>query len=282
MANLSAIARRRFDLAIDLFGNPRTAFTTWLTGASIRVGGDFRGRGNCTTFAFPPPTELNAIDFHWRSLEALGIEKGDNRTEIFISEQEKNWAREFLEALALDSSRPIVGLHPGATWLNKRWPEKHFAALARELCANNVQVLITQGPGEEPVAMEVMRQISPPPPGRAAQIVLLPVLDLRQLASVLQQMQVFVANDCGVMHLSVAVGTTTIGLFGPSQPHIWFPYSPAGGHLAMWHEIECRPCHKNFCPLGHLDCQNKLIPKRMITETLKRLRNSTQIKNSHR
>jgi lipopolysaccharide heptosyltransferase II len=268
------VRQRRFDMAIDLFGNPRTALMTWLTGAPIRVGGDFRGRGKLYNIRVPAPTtELNAIDFHWRSLEALGIEKSDNRTEIFLTEEEKEWARNFLEEMALDLARPIVGLHPGATWPNKRWPEKYFAELARRLVDKKIQVLITRGPGEEKIVMEVMRHISPSPRTGSANIISLPVLNLRQLASVQKLMQVFVSNDCGVMHLAVAAGTPTIGFFGPSQPHIWFPYDRAAGHLALWHEIDCRPCHKNFCPLGHLDCQNKLLPERVAAAVMDRLRN---------
>jgi len=268
------LRQRRFDLAIDLFGNPRTALMTWLTGAPIRVGGDFRGRGKLYNVRVPsPPTEPNAIDFHWHSLEALGITKGDNRTEIFITEEEQGWANEFLRGFNLDRARPVVGLHPGATWPNKRWPEKYFAELARQLCEQNVQVLITQGPGEENIVLDVMRQIPSPKilTSRNVSIILLPALQLRQLAGVLQQMQVFVSNDCGAMHLAVAVGTPTIGLFGPSQPHIWFPYDQADGHLALWQPIECRPCHKNFCPLGHLDCQNKLPPDRVAAAVRERL-----------
>ncbi|MGH7453497.1 MAG: glycosyltransferase family 9 protein, partial [bacterium] len=248
------------------------ALMTWVTGASIRVGGDFRGRGKLYNVRVPAPTtELNAIDFHWRSLEALGIDKSDNRTEIFLTEEEEKWARNFLEEMPLDMTRPVVGLHPGATWPNKRWPEKYFAELARRLSDKNIQVLITQGPGEEKIVMEVMRKISSPNQTNGAHLVLLPLLGLRQLAGVQKQMQVFVSNDCGVMHLAVAAGTPTIGLFGPSQPHIWFPYDRAAGHLALWHPIDCRPCHKNFCPLGHLNCQNELLPERVAAAVTERL-----------
>lgn len=267
------LRQRRFDLVVDLFGNPRTALMTWATGAAIRVGGDFRGRGKLYNVRVPAPSaEPNAIDFHWRSLTALGIEAGDERTEIFLTPAEKKWARECLAGFNVDPARPAVGLHPGATWPNKRWPEKYFAELALQLHENDLQVLITQGPGEENIAQEVIWRISALQ--RKARIVLLPVLSLRQLAAVQQQLRVFVSNDCGVMHLAVAVGTPTIGLFGPSQPHIWFPYQPAAGHLALWQPIECRPCHQNFCPLGHLDCQNKLTPERVAAAVMERLANS--------
>lgn len=264
------LRQRRFDLAIDLFGNPRTALMTWATGAKMRVGGDFRGRGKLYNIRVPAPAvEPHAIDFHWRSLAALGIEKGGDRTEIFIAPAEKKWARDCLNGFKIDLSRPVVGLHPGATWPNKRWPEKYFAELALQLFKKDIQVLITQGPGEENIAQEVIWRITAQQ--RDAMIVLLPVLTLRQLASVQQQMRVFVSNDCGVMHLAVAAGTPTIGLFGPSQPHIWFPYDQTAGHLALWQPIECRPCHQNFCPLGHLDCQNQLEPERVFAAVRERL-----------
>jgi lipopolysaccharide heptosyltransferase II len=264
------LRQRCFDLAIDLFGNPRTALMTWATGARVRVGGDFRGRGKLYNVRVPAPAvEPNAIDFHWRSLAALGIEKGDDRTEIFIAPAEKKWARECLAGFNIDPARPAAGLHPGATWPNKRWPEKYFAELALQLYKKDIQVIITQGPGEESIAQEVIWRISAQQ--RDAMIVLLPVLSLRQLASVQQQLRVFVSNDCGVMHLAVAVGTPTIGLFGPSQPHIWFPYDQTEGHLALWQAVECRPCHKNFCPLGHLDCQNNLAPERVAAAVMERL-----------
>jgi len=260
-----ALRRRRFDLAIDLFGNPRTALLTRLTGARIRVGGDFRGRGKLYNVRVPSPTvEPHAIDFHWRSLEALGITKGDQRTEIFVAAEEKKWAHDFLNRLSIDRTRPLVGLHPGATWPNKRWPEKYFAELAEKLRAQNIQVLITQGPGEDAIVAAVRRQCS-------AHVVPLPVLSLRRLASVLQRLNVFVSNDCGVMHLAVAVGTSTVGLFGPSQPEIWFPYDQNHGHLALWQPIACRPCHQNFCPLGHLDCQNKLDVERVFSAVMERV-----------
>ena len=258
------LRRRHFDLAIDLFGNPRTAVMTWISGAKIRVGGDFRGRGKLYNVRIPHSTETtDAISFHFRSLEALGIKAGDNRTELFLAEAEKRWANDFLRKRKVDTDAPLIGIHPGATWPNKRWPVQHFAKLADTLIAEGYQVLATQGPGEESIVRELQR-LSP-------QVNVLPVLPIRQVAAIQRQCQVFVSNDCGIMHLAVAVETPTLGLFGPGQPEIWFPYDAALGHAALKYEIECRPCHKNYCPLGHLDCQMKLAPERVAEEVRRRI-----------
>ncbi len=252
-----SLRRRRFDLAIDLFGNPRTALLTWLTGAPVRVGGDFRGRGKLYSHRVPAAAgSPDAIAFHLRSLEMLGIAAGDKRTEFFLMPEERLWAQSFLAMQAIDPARPLVGMHPGATWPNKRWPASHFAEVAKALLAAGVQVLLTQGPQEALIVAAVQQQA----PG----VSVLPVLSLRETAAVLARCAAFVSNDCGILHLAVAVGTPTVGLFGPSQKEIWFPYDAAEGHVAVDLAIDCRPCHKNFCPLQHLNCQKQLLPQRVL------------------
>lgn len=252
-----SLRRRRFDLAIDLFGNPRTALMTWLTGAPVRVGGDFRGRGKLYSHRVPAPNgDLDAVAFHLRSLEMLGIAAGDKRTEVFLMPEERLWAQSFLAMQDIDPARPLVGMHPGATWPNKCWPASHFAEVAKALLAAGVQVLLTQGPQEALIVAAVKQQA----PG----VTVLPVLSLRETAAVQARCSTFVSNDCGILHLAVAVGTPTVGLFGPSQKEIWFPYETAKGHVAVDLTIDCRPCHKNFCPLQHLNCQQQLLPLRVL------------------
>ncbi len=258
------LRRRGFDLAIDLFGNPRTALMTWITGAKVRIGGDFRGRGKLYNFRVPPPDgEVSAIDFHLRSLQLLGLKASNKQTEIFLTPDERLWAQSFLFLQNIDPAQPVVALHPGATWPHKRWPEKYFAEVSNHLQKNGVQVVVTQGPDEAGIVQEVKR-LSP-----AATI--LPVLSLRETAALQNQCNAVVANDCGIMHLAVAVGTPTIGLFGPSQKEIWFPYETTKKHLALDIPMDCRPCHKNYCPLQHTNCQNLLLPLRVIHEVMQRL-----------
>lgn len=262
------LRRQKFDLTIDLFGNPRTALQCWITGAPTRVGGDFRGRRRLYTVLVPQDNQLRtAIAFHWRSFSALGLALGDNRTEVFLSDAERRWAKEYLSSKGVSLNRPIIGLHPGATWPNKRWPAQKFGDVAKHLSRDGIQIVITRGPNEREFAEAVVQSAG----DAAPQLIVLDVLHLRQLAAVLGQLSVYVANDCGAMHLAVAVGTKTLGIFGPSQPEIWFPYSREDGHLSLVESVDCRPCHKDYCPLGTLACLENLSPSRVVKEILQRV-----------
>lgn len=266
---IRTLRSRRFDLAIDLFGNPRTALLTWLSGARWRVGGDFRGRGKLYNIRVPSSAEKpDAIAFHQRSLQAIGLPPGDKNTEIFLTENEIAEAKSFLQRQGLAANRAIAGLHPGATWPNKRWPIEYFVELAKKLLAEKIQIFVTCGPGEQALVAPFQKIDDP-------RLVVGEVLSLRQLAAVLAHFKLHISNDCGVMHLAAAVGTPTFGIFGPGEPEIWFPYAAGDGHRAFWADIECRPCHKDFCPLGTLACMHETPPNTVFRQAMALLEERT-------
>jgi heptosyltransferase-2/heptosyltransferase-3 len=257
------LRHKKFDLVIDLFGNPRTALLTWLSGARWRVGGDFRGRGWLYNLRVSPPTEkLDAIAFHQLSLKKIGLEPGDKVTEIFLNNKEIENAHDYLKNKGLLLNNPIVGLQPGATWPNKRWPVKYFQKLAEYLLAEQVQVFVSCGPGEQEIAGTLHDS-------QKAGLAIGEVLPLRKLAAIQKLLDLQISNDCGVMHLAAAVGTPTFGIFGPGEPDIWFPYRAELGHKAFWADIACRPCHKDFCPLGTLACMHATTPEVVFQETMR-------------
>jgi heptosyltransferase-3 len=241
------LRKRKFDLAIDLFCNPRSALLTFATGAPVRVGGDFHLRGKLYTIRIRDDgTPKSAIDFHYQSLKAAGIQPLHYKTEIFLTENEKADAREFLKQQGIDAAKPVVAIHPGATWPSKMWLPERFAQLSERIFAElHAQTVLTAGPDD----LEVVKKVQHAAPKN---VPALSVLTLRQLAAVLSQCSVFVTNDCGPMHIAVAVGTSTIGIFGPGEENIWFPYTqefPDGSskHSALRKDVPCHPCHLNVC-----------------------------------
>lgn len=249
---LAQLRQQRFDLTIDLLGIPRSAIALRLTGATFRIGGNFRGRRFLYTHRVEDDgARRTAVDFHLQALEVLGLKARSYAPEVHVSPEDRAWARGYLIAKGLNRDSPLVGLHPGATWPNKMWMWERFAELAERIAADGGQILVTQGPGEELLARQVVESA---PRG----VVMCDLLPLNRLAALLQQVDVYVTNDSGVMHMAASVGTKTIGIFGPGEADLWFPYSEELGHQGVYAEIWCRPCHKDFCPLGTLECMHKV------------------------
>lgn len=243
--------RRKFDTVIDLFGNPRSALLTRLSGAPVRVGLDRPGRGRFYTVRVQDaPRRKTAVEFHEQFLRAIGIAPTHHEPEIFLTDAERRDATALLNA-----ERPVVGLHPGATWPAKRWTPEGFAGLADRLrTERNVEVVLTGGPRDA----EVVQQVCSLAQGSLRTFIGLP---LRQLAALYAAAATVVSNDAGSMHIAAAVGTPTIGLFGPGEEDIWFPYDPAKGHRALRKDVSCHPCHLDHCNrtgTGYMECMQLL------------------------
>jgi heptosyltransferase-2 len=146
--------------------------------------------------------------------------------------------------------QPVIGIHPGGKWEVKRWPVTYFAKLAERMIEGyGMQVLVMHGPGEK-----VYRDQFESLVGDRA--VYLPTLPIRQTAAIIQALDAMVVSDGGVMHVAVAVGTPTVGIFGSAEPEVWFPYESFGPYVAAYVPITCRPCHSHVC--GHLSCLRNL------------------------
>ncbi|MFC1502660.1 glycosyltransferase family 9 protein, partial [bacterium] len=236
------LMRSHYDLAIDLFGNPRSAMLTWLSGAKFRIGGDFRGRRRLYTHIIKDDGKpKSAVAFHLEYLAPLGIPTPIMDPYLVVTPEEKEWAGQFLKKKGYNTKKPLIGIHPGASWPAKTWLAARFAALANRLAAElDVQIYLNINPGDEETGQHVKKNCLFPVPE-------LEILPLRELAAVMSLCDLFISNDCGPMHMAPAVGTRTIGIFGPGEPEVWFPYNQTKGHRVIHHEIDCCRCHQDFC-----------------------------------
>lgn len=128
------------------------------------------------------------------------------------------------------SGSPVLALGPTANWAAKIWPAASFVALLERLTGatgilSGARVAVFGGPGEREMAQPVLDAI---PGGRC--IDLIGVADLPVVAACLRRCALFIGNDSGLMHMSAAVGTPTLGLFGPSPSK---HYAPWGPHCAV-------------------------------------------------
>jgi len=78
---------------------------------------------------------------------------------------------------------------------------------------------------------------------------------------------VAVSNDSGLLHVAAALGTPSIGIFGPTSPWHWAPLNPLAATVQAASELPCRPCHKPVCRLVHHRCMRDLTPEEVLAAT---------------
>ncbi len=146
-------------------------------------------------------------------------------------------------------TRPIVALAPGAVGPSKRWPSTAYAALTRCLLSDGFAVWVLGGLGEKSLAKEIVG-------GTAARD--LTGNDLRDAVLALASAAVTVSNDSGLLHVAAALGTPSIGIFGPTSPWHWAPLNPLAATIETNSALPCRPCHQPVCHLGHHRCMTDI------------------------
>ncbi|MEN3112232.1 lipopolysaccharide heptosyltransferase II [Uliginosibacterium paludis] len=161
-----------------------------------------------------------------------------------------------LAALGLSAAPAPVVFCPGAEFgPAKRWPEKHFAALAGELATQGIPVWLL-GSKKDATVGEAIVRLS----GGVARN-LCGVTNLAQAIQLIAIARHVVTNDSGLMHVAAALGTPLTALFGSSSPGYTPPMSDRAKVLSL--NLSCSPCFKRECPLGHLNCLNHISPEQV-------------------
>ncbi len=146
------------------------------------------------------------------------------------------------------NGRPVAVLAPGAVGPSKRWSA--YGELATRLAEMGFATWVVGGPDENALAAEIARD--------ARQTRDLTGPDLRNAILALASATVAVSNDSGLLHVAAAIGTPSIGIFGPTSPWHWAPLNPLAAVIETKSEVPCRPCHKPTCRLRHHRCMRDI------------------------
>jgi len=179
--------------------------------------------------------------------------------ELVVSPEEMDrWRRTH----GLERDRPVVALAPGAVGPSKRWSKEGYGTLARQLGAEGLAVWVVGGPQEKQLAQEIVSA-----GGMRARDLTGP--DLRHAIVALAAANAAVSNDSGLLHVAAALGTPSIGIFGPTSPWHWAPLNPLAAIVETKSTLDCRPCHEPTCRVGHHRCMHD-IPAADVLEVTRR------------
>lgn len=158
-----------------------------------------------------------------------------------------------LHKLNLTLDKPVAAFCPGAEYgPAKRWPAAYYADIAQRLQQRGHAVWLIGSGKDKPVADEINQLTG------AQCSNLCGSTDLGDAIALLSCADLVISNDSGLMHLAAALDRPMLALFGSSSPQFTPPLSPRAQVIKL--DIECSPCFKRDCPLGHFKCMTKLAP----------------------
>ena len=258
------LAARSYDAVYVLPNSLKSALVPFMAGIPQRIG--FTGESRFGLINFRHHLDKSALPLMVERFAQLAETPGaplprpvsHPKIRSTVADQERT-----LSELGLKRPQRIAGLCPGAEYgPAKRWPARHFAALARKLAERGYAIWLFGSRKDHAIAEEIAQLA----PGLCRN--LCGATSLGQAIDLLALADFVVCNDSGLMHVAAALDRPLVTLYGSSSPGFTPPLSDHADILRL--QLDCSPCFKRDCPLGHLDCLNKLLPEQVFSACLKR------------
>ncbi|MFH1073471.1 MAG: glycosyltransferase family 9 protein [Candidatus Firestonebacteria bacterium] len=257
---ISEIRKKKFDLVLDLYGNPRSALITILSKAKYRVGTNHRIRQKAYNIKVPGPEEIiYGAKVHLLAAQAAGADISESDTALDLNIPAE--AKESMDSYFFKNNikkGELIGVNPFANWDTKSWGKKKFAEVADKLIESGKKVIVLCGPGEDKSGFAGLMRNKP---------LIAPETNIKRLAYLLQNLKAVLTNDTVVKHLAVAVKTPTFTIYGATNPKAW---EPEGNpmHRFITSSKDCVPCDRTEC--DDFICMDSITPE-IVLEGLKKL-----------
>jgi ADP-heptose:LPS heptosyltransferase len=205
-----------------------------------------------------PHEQPKAIPIHRIDLFAnfAGVELKDRSMIYNVKEEERKWARRWLEERAIDSkNHKIILVNPYASnarrsWEPRRWLET-MAYITHEDKSVRV-IVVTHGSDFDKTKFDLVNTIK------------LHDYDIRSIAALVEASNLVLCPDSAILHIAQVFNKPTIAVFGPTDWRARTNYSPLTTAISHGAEVMANPCwYDARCPCN-LSCMRMCLPEEVL------------------
>jgi ADP-heptose:LPS heptosyltransferase len=265
---LLALRRQRFDVAFNFTGSDRSIFTTAFIGAPWSLGYEagrrhFWNRWLVSDWVQRENRELPVFEQRRQVLAARGFSLEPARFDLREPEAARQWARQTVPEnvvhLSINASTPV-----------KEWPLENWIDLARALLGADGKLHLAATASANPREQERLSALARG--ANSERLVCMTGPSLTRLAAVLQRCRLHLGADSGVLHLAMALGVPTLGVF---RDHVglkeWMPVGEQHRHFIA--ECRCLKENRDDClAAGKASCLASISIQKVVEDALRQLR----------
>lgn len=247
-----SVRKHGYDHAIVLRHNIKSALVPWLAGIPRRTS--FLGEKRYGLLNDIRKLDRTRLASRVQEYLALGLQPNETLpTQPPYPSLRVDTAhyKALCSAYKLTTSRPVIGLAPGASYgPAKRWPVESHAALARELIGAGFDIWVFGSTHDQESGQFIADHA-----GRHA-LNLCGITSLDDAADLQSGVASLVGGDSGLTHLAASVAPSVVSLYGPTSPGYAPPLNANARQIYL--SLKCSPCGQRTCPLGHNNCMTRI------------------------
>lgn len=249
------------DLVIDLHHNLRTRILKALVGgqwqAFHKLNVEKWLKVNLKVDRLP---DVHIVDRYMETLKPFGVEKDGEGLDFFFP---KGFTVPEIPAVLKEG---FVAVVVGAKLKTKQLPIHKLVELCNRI---SKPILLVGGPEDKELGEQIVAQTEATVLNGCGNYSLL------ESAWSIQQAEMVITHDTGMMHIAAAFNKKIISIWGNTIPAFgMYPYLPNGGEsfISEVKGLGCRPCSKigfDKCPKGHFNCMEQQDISAVIQQTIK-------------
>jgi len=252
------LKKERFDSAILVHPEFKLALTLFLARIPVRIGTGYRIYSFLLSrrlYEHRKYSTRHEVEYNLNLLKLLGFEEKQPEFSFTVPESARQSMVHMLANMGLEQGKYSAAIHPGSGGSAPGWSADNFSKLADRLTASGVQVIITGGPGDKEIVDQVVRECLQKP------YTLPRLLSLTEFMAVLKNVDLFVSNSTGPLHLARALGTDVIGMYPPLITASALRWGPYGKQEQVFTPDvpACKKCTGEHC--HYYDCMNSITVK---------------------
>ena len=253
----------RPDVAISLRNDYKNIFLNYFSGARIRIGHAITPYNYLLTHKVNYNGNMHEIKRNLELLEQIGIKTNNKNLELFPNKKNLIYAEKLFEKNSIKKNDFVVSMHIGGSGSLKWWPAERFVEVAEYLVKKHKAkiIILAKGKDEEEKANVIKNKFSN---GIATSF----DSSVMDKAAIIKKSSILICNDSGPMHISAAVRTPMIAMFGPGNYKYYKPLDKI--HTVIYKNLPCSPCapfvqdEENDCPENV--CMKLITMKEVIKE----------------
>lgn len=190
---------------------------------------------------------------------------------------EPDAAKSSLHRHRLQTNKPVLGICPGSEFgPSKQWPASYYSEAALHMIKNGWQVWLFGSEKDRPITTAIIDYI--PNQHQSSFCNLAGETSLADAVDLLSLTSAVITNDSGLMHIAAALSRPLVAIYGSTSTTHTPPINT--NSETIWLGLECSPCFKRTCPLGHHNCMQQLTPSNVISSLEQLLKKEATIATS--
>lgn len=261
---IAELKKERYDYVVDLHKNLRSKrVVRKLKCLSFTFNKLNIEKWLITAFKIDKLPRVHIVERYLESVKYLGVENDQQGLEFYIPEKDK------VDLTTLPSvyQNRYIAFAIGAQHATKRLPDHKIIEICKQL---NLPILLLGGKEDELRGDLIQNEVGENVYNACGKF------SLNQSASLVEQSNLLITHDTGLMHIGAALGKKIISVWGNTIPEFgmypYFPKNPEMFTIVENKDLNCRPCSKigyETCPKKHFRCMEEIQPDMVINEMKK-------------